>query len=69
MPVVLGNRTRRGYSPPMRLVSRPCPPRIIAFAVGLRMRKHKADLNGKDSGQLSLLALLALNLLPVAPAQ
>jgi hypothetical protein len=37
--------------------------------VGLRVRKHEADLKGKDSGQLSLLALLALNLLPVAPAQ
>ena len=53
----------------MNLASRPCLPLTIASAVGLRVRKHEADLNGKDSGQLSLLALLALNLLPVAPAQ
>ena len=53
----------------MSLVGQSRLVRTVAFAVGLRMRKHKADLNGKDSGQLSLLALLALNLLPVAPAQ
>jgi hypothetical protein len=53
----------------MNLATSPCPSRIIASAVGLRVRKHEADLNGKDSGQLSPLALLSLNLLSVAPAQ
>ena len=61
----------------MSLVRRPVQSCVAAIAVGWPERVNNdfgcansnAALIGKNSGLLSLLALLALNLLPVAPAK